>query len=205
MEIKTIGVIGAGAAGREIACAALLGGYRTILEDVSPDMLERGTGYIKRALSQRVAHGNLTVQHQDVALSRFSTANRVDEVCRVADMLIETVPEEMEVKLEIFTIFDKFAKPSAILASDTTLSITEIAAITFRTEDCVGMRFVDRGSDPRLLEIVRGLETSDGTVAACTEVGRRMGCEIIVVSETPESIAITAQAEDGFRMKGISE
>jgi len=205
MEIKTIGVIGAGAAGREIACAALLGGYRTILEDVSPDMLEQGTGHIKRALSERVARGNLTPQQKDGALSRFSTANRVDEVCRVADMLIETVPEEMEVKLEIFTIFDKFAKPSAILASNTSLPITEIAAITFRTEDCVGMRFVDRGSDPRLLEIVRGLETSDGTVAACSEVGRRMGCEIAIVHETPDSIAIAARAEDGYRVKGISE
>jgi 3-hydroxybutyryl-CoA dehydrogenase len=205
MEIKTIGVIGASAAGREIACAALLGGYQTILEDVSPDMLEQGQGYIRRALSERVVRGNLAPQQKDKALARFSTANRVDEVCRVADMLIETVPEEMEVKLEIFTIFDKFAKPSAILASNTSLCITEIAAITFRTEDCVGMRFVDRASNSRVLKIVRGLETSDGTVAACSEVGRRMGCEIIVVSETPESIAITAQAEEGFRVKSISE
>jgi 3-hydroxybutyryl-CoA dehydrogenase len=205
MEIKTIGVIGAGAAGREIACAALLGGYRTILEDVSADMLEQGTGYIERALSECVAREELTPQQKDAVLGRFSTANRVDEVCRVADMLIETVPEEMEVKLEIFTIFDKFAKPSAILASNTSLSITEIAAITFRTEDCVGMRFVDRTQGTRLLEIVRGLETSDGTVAACTEVGRRMGCEIMLVRESPESIAIAARAEDGFRVKGTSE
>lgn len=205
MEINTIGVIGAGTVGRELACAAVLGGYRTILEDVSPDMLEQGTSYIRQALSKCVAREELTPQEKAAALSRFSTANRVDEVCRVADMLIETVPEEMEVKLEIFTIFDKFAKPGAILASSTSLSITEIAAITFRTEECVGMRFVDRAQETRLLEIVRGLETSDRTVAACTEVGRRMGCEIMVVSETPESIAIAAQADDGFRMKGISE
>src|SRR5271163_740795 len=205
MEIKTIGVIGAGAAGREIACAALLGGFETILEDVSLEMLEQGSGYIERALSECVAREELTPQQKNSALARFSTANRVDEVCRVADLLIETVPEEMEVKLEIFTIFDKFAKPNAILASNTSLSITEIAAITFRTEDCVGMRFVGRASDTKLLEIVRGLETSDETVAACSEVGRRMGCEIAIVRETPESIAIAAQAEDGYRVKGISE
>ncbi|HSY57972.1 MAG TPA: 3-hydroxyacyl-CoA dehydrogenase NAD-binding domain-containing protein [Terriglobales bacterium] len=205
MKIKTIGVIGAGAAGREIACAALLGGFETILEDVSPEMLEQGSGYIERALSECVAREELTPQQKDSALARFSTANRVDAACRVADMLIETVPEEMEVKLEIFTIFDKFAKPNAILASNTSLSIAEIAAITFRAEDCVGMRFIDRAKGTRLLEIVRGLETSDGTVAACTEAGRRMGCEVMVVSETPESIAITAQAEHGFRVKGISE
>jgi len=205
MEIRTIGVIGAGAAGREIACAALLGGFETILEDVSLEMLEQGSGYIERALSECVAREELTPQQKNSALARFSTANRVDEVCRVADLLIETVPEEMEVKLEIFTIFDKFAKPNAILASNTSLSITEIAAITFRTEDCVGMRFVGRASDTKLLEIVRGLETSDETVAACTEVGRRMGCDIMIASETRESIAIAAQAEDGYRVKGISE
>ena len=117
MHIKTIGVIGANPAGREIALAALIGGYRVVLEDVSREMLEKGTAYIKQSLDERAAHRELSQQERESALARLSGASRVDEVCRVADMLIETVPDEMEVKLEIFTIFDKFAKPGAILAS----------------------------------------------------------------------------------------
>src|SRR5277367_3375440 len=140
MRVETIGVIGAGEAGREIALAALLGGYRVVLEDVSREMLEKGIAHIKLSLDERAARRELSPQERESAFARLSTASRVDEVCRVADVLIETVPDEMEVKLEIFTIFDKFAKPGAILASDTSLSITEIASITFRTEECIGMR-----------------------------------------------------------------
>src|SRR3984885_4445216 len=92
----------------------------------------------------------------------------------------------MEVKLEIFTIFDKFARPGAILASNTSsLSITEMATITFRTENCVGMHFFNPVPKMKLLEIVRALETSDETVAACAEVGRRMGKEVVIVRESP--------------------
>jgi 3-hydroxybutyryl-CoA dehydrogenase len=107
-------------------------------------------------------------------------------------MLIETVPDEMEVKLEIFTIFDKFAKPGAILAGNTSLSITEIASITFRAEDCIGMRFAS--PDPKItrVELVRGADTSDTTVAACSEIARRMGMEVAVVRESYEP-AVTGE------------
>jgi 3-hydroxybutyryl-CoA dehydrogenase len=92
----------------------------------------------------------------------------------------------MEVKLEIFTIFDKFAKPGAILASNTSsLSITEMATITFRTENCIGMHFFNPVPKMKLLEIVRALETSEATVQACVEVGRRMGKEVVVIRESP--------------------
>ena len=119
-------------------------------------------------------------------------------------MLFETVPEEMEVKLEIFTIFDKFAKPDAILASSTWLSITEIAAITFRTENCVGMRFVNRAPQKSLLEIVRGADSSDATVAACVEMGRRMGLEAVVLREPPE-FAVGRDTDAVSRAKGHAE
>ncbi|HEU5410007.1 MAG TPA: 3-hydroxyacyl-CoA dehydrogenase NAD-binding domain-containing protein, partial [Candidatus Acidoferrales bacterium] len=101
-------------------------------------------------------------------------------------LIIEAVPEEMETKLEIFTILDKFAKPGAILASNTSsLSITEMAAITFRAENCIGMHFFNPVQKMKLLEIVRGLETSEQSVAACAEAGRRMGKEVVVVRESP--------------------
>ncbi len=189
MHIKTIGVIGANPVGREIALAALIGGYRVVLEDVSREMLEKGTAYIKQSLDERAAHRELSQQDRESALARFSTASRVDEVCRVADMLIETVPDEMEVKLEIFTIVDKFAKPGAILASNTSLSITEIASITFRTEDCIGMRFANPLRRITRVELVRGADTSDATIAACSEAARRMGMEVAIIYESAQPSA----------------
>lgn len=186
MEVKTIGVIGAGTMGRGIAYAAAVGGYRTVLEDVSPQMLEQGVAYIQQALEEGVARGKVTREQRDVAIAGLSTARSVENVCREADLLIEAVPEEMELKLEIFTIFDKFAKPNAILASNTSsLSVTEMAAITFRAENCVGMHFFNPVPKMKLLEIIRALETSEATIATCAEVGRRMGKEVVVVRESP--------------------
>jgi len=186
MEIRTIGVVGAGTMGRGIAYAALFGGYRTVLEDVSPDMLEQGTAYIKQTLEDGVSRGKLTSEQRDKAIANLATASSVEAVCREADLLIEAVPEEMELKLEIFTIFDKFAKPDAILASNTSsLSVTEMAAITFCAENCIGMHFFNPVPKMKLLEIVRALETSEEIVAACVEVGRRMGKEVVVVRESP--------------------
>ena len=186
MRVDTIGVIGANPVGREIALAALLGGYRVVLEDVSSEMLEKGIAYVRQSLGERIARHELSPQEGESVLARFSTASRADEVCRVADVLIETVPDEMEVKLEIFTIFDKFAKPGAILASNTSLSITEIASITFRTEDCIGMRFANPGSKITRVELVRGADTSDATTAACAEMARRMGMEAGIIFESPQ-------------------
>ena len=203
MRVDTIGVIGANPVGREIALAALLGGYRVVLEDVSSEMLEKGIAYVRQSLGERIARHELSPQEGESVLARFSTASRADEVSRVADMLIETVPDEMEVKLEIFTIFDKFAKPGAILASNTSLSITEIASITFRTEDCIGMRFANPGSKITRVELVRGADTSDATTAACAEMARRMGMEAGIIFESPQPFG--AGEVVPLRVKGQGE
>jgi 3-hydroxybutyryl-CoA dehydrogenase len=198
MEVKTIGVIGAGAMGRGIAYAAAYGGYRTILEDVSPEMLEQGIAYIRQNLEEGVARGKVTEKQRNIALANLTTSRSVEDLCREADLLIEAVPEEMEVKLEIFTIFDKFALPAAILASNTSsLSITELAAITFRAENCIGMHFFNPVPKMKLLEIVRALETSEATVQACAEVGRRMGKEVVVIRESPGFITSRINAMIG--------
>jgi len=203
MRVDTIGVIGSNPVGREIALAALLGGYRVVLEDVSSEMLEKGVAYVRQSLGERIARHELSPQEGESVLARFSTASRADEVSRVADMLIETVPDEMEVKLEIFTIFDKFAKPGAILASNTSLSITEIASITFRTEDCIGMRFANPGSKITRVELVRGADTSDATTAACAEMARRMGMEAGIIFESPQPFG--AGEVVPLRVKGQGE
>ncbi len=186
MDVKTIGVIGAGTMGRGIAYAAAFGGYRTVLEDVSPAMLDQGVAYIREALDEGVARGKVTPEQREAGVANLATARSVEDVCREADLLIEAVPEEMELKLEIFTIFDKFSKPQAILASNTSsLSITEMAAITFRPKHCIGMHFFNPVPKMKLLEIIRALETSQETLAACVDVGHRMAKEVVVVRESP--------------------
>jgi len=186
MKIETIAVIGAGTMGRGIAYAAALGGYRTILEDVSAPMLEQGTAWIRQSFEEGVSRGKVTLQQKEHALSHLSTARSVEDACREADLIIEAVPEEMELKLEIFTLLDKFAKPGSIFASNTSsLSITELAAITFRPEKCVGLHFFNPVPKMKLLEIIRGLETSADTVETCCAVGGAMGKEVVVVRESP--------------------
>jgi 3-hydroxybutyryl-CoA dehydrogenase len=186
MDVNTIAVIGAGTMGRGIAYAAALGGYGTILEDVSAAMLEAGLSYIRRALDEGVERGKVTTQQRDHALKHLSTAHSVEEACREADLVIEAVPEDMELKIEIFTLLDKFAKPGSIFASNTSsLSITEMAGVTCRPEKCVGMHFFNPVPKMKLLEVVRAAETSDDTLGTCREVGRRMGKEVVVVRESP--------------------
>src|ERR1700690_3170902 len=186
MDVKTIGVIGAGTMGRGIAYTAALGGYRTVLEDVSPAMLEQSVAYIRQALEDGVARGKVTGQQRDAAISNLSTTESVEEVCRGADLLIEAVPEEMKLKLELFAQFDRLSKPGAILASNTSsLSISEMAGVTSRADRCIGLHFFNPVPKMKLIEIVRAIETSDATVPACFEVGRRMGKEVVVVRESP--------------------
>ncbi len=186
MDVNAIAVIGAGTMGRGIAYAAALGGYRTILEDISAAVLEAGVAYIRQALDEGIARGKVTAEQRDRALKQLTTARSVEDACRDVDLIIEAVPEDMELKIEIFTLLDKFAKPGSIFASNTSsLSITEMAAVTCRPEKCVGMHFFNPVPKMKLLEIVRALETSEDTLDSCREVGRRMGKEVVVVRESP--------------------
>lgn len=183
-DVITIGVIGARAAGRTIAYAAAVAGFRTVLEDVSPEMLEQGMAFVRETLRAAVARGEMTREQQGTALANFSTVRSVEDACRQADLLIETCPEELELKLEIFTLFDRFAKPDAILASiSSTVSITDLAAITFRAENCVGLQFVSSEQKTGLVRVIRGRETSEATVTTCKEVARRMGKEVVVLRD----------------------
>jgi 3-hydroxybutyryl-CoA dehydrogenase len=185
MVVRTIAVIGAGAVGREIAHAAALGGYKTIVEDVVSSRLDQATAWISQTLDADAAQRRVGESVRNAALANLSTARTVEDAVREADLIIETVTEEIEMKIELFTIFDKFAKPGAILASSaSTLSITEMAAVTFCAERCIGMRFVETDSGAKRLELVRGLETSDETVAICREAGLRMGRDVAVVRES---------------------
>jgi len=182
--IRTIGIVGAGATGQGIAFLAAATGYRTVLEDVSSARLADSVAWIAGAFDRAIARGRRTPEQKITALANLVTSRSVEEVCREADLLIDATAEEMEVKLEIFTLFDRFAKPGAILASSTaSVSIADLAAITFCAENCAGMRFAVPVGEAGRIEIVRAPATSEATVAACVEVGRRMGREVVVVQE----------------------
>jgi len=185
-KIETIAVIGAGEAGSKFALIALRAGYCVVLEDVFLETLETATAYIKRLLNERAIGNGPAMLQRELVLARLSTATRVEDACRLADMLIDTVTDEMEAKLEIFTIFDKFAKPAAILASSTSLSITGIASITSRPEDCVGMRLIGIAAGGERLEIVRGAKTSDETIEGCVAFGQKMCLEVRVENDSFE-------------------
>ena len=203
MEMKTIGIIGAGTMGRGIAYAAAVGGYRTILEDVMPETLAKGMAWIEQSLDEGVQRGKLEAAARDAALARIETSSSVENVCREADFLIEAVPEEMELKLELFTLFDKFAKPKAVLASNTSsLSVAEMAEMTYRPELCVGMHFFNPVPKMKLIEIVKAPKTSDETIAVCREVGGRMGKEVVVVKESPGFITTRVNAPADFSTHG---
>jgi 3-hydroxybutyryl-CoA dehydrogenase len=197
-EIKTIAVIGAGIMGRGIAHVAALGGFRTILEDILPASLRRAETEIRVNLDKAVELGKLDQAAADAAHARIQYAESVDEAAREADLVIEAVPEEMESKIEIFTLLDKICRPHTLLATNTSsLSVTEIASVTYRARQCLGMHFFNPVHKMKLLEIVRGLETDQATLQAAAEVGRRMGKEVVVIKEAPGFITSRINAMIG--------
>ncbi len=197
-EVKTVAVIGAGIMGRGIAHAAAVGGYRTILEDLLPNALRNAESEIRATLDKAVELGKVSAGAADAAFGRVEYAGSVEQAAREADLVIEAVPEEMESKIEIFTLLDKICRPTTVLASNTSsLSITEIASVTYRAKKCVGMHFFNPVHKMKLLEVVRALETDDDTVATVVEVGKRMRKEVVVIKEAPGFITSRINAMIG--------
>jgi len=184
--------------GRGIAQVAALGGYRTLLEDVLPAALRKAESELRANLDKAVELKKVSSQDAEAAIGRLEYAGSVEEAAREADLVIEAVPEEMESKIEIFTLLDKICRPETILASNTSsLSITEIASVTYRAKKCVGMHFFNPVHKMKLLEVVRALETDDEAIAAATEVGRRMQKEVVVIRESPGFITSRVNAMIG--------
>jgi len=198
VKIETIAVIGAGTMGRGIAHVAALGGYRTVLEDLLPAALRKAESEIRSNLDKAVGLGKVSAGDAETALGRLEYAGSVEQAAREADLVIEAVPEEMESKVEIFTLLDKICQPGTILASNTSsLSVTEIASVTYRAKKCVGMHFFNPVHKMKLLEIVRALDTDDEAIAAVADVGRRMGKEVVVIKESPGFITSRVNAMIG--------
>jgi 3-hydroxybutyryl-CoA dehydrogenase len=186
VSIHHVAVLGAGIMGRGIAYVSALGGFQTILQDTSDPALDKAVAEISAVLEKGVATGKVKGEDAAAAQKRLAACRKVEEAVRDADLVIEAVPEDITLKIELFGALDRMSPAHAILASNTSsLSITEMAAATGRPAKVVGMHFFNPVHRMRLLEIVRGLETDDATLAAAAEVGGRMGKECVVVRESP--------------------
>lgn len=197
-EIRTVAVIGAGIMGRGIAHVAALGGYRTILEDLLPASLRRAEDEIRANLEKAVELGKVPPAEAEAALARLEFASNLEDAAREADLVIEAVPEEFESKEEIFRLLDRFCRPNTVLATNTSsLSVTEIAAVTERPDKIVGMHFFNPVHKMKLIEIIRAAKTDDDTLATAVTVGRRMGKETVVINEAPGFITSRINAMIG--------
>jgi 3-hydroxybutyryl-CoA dehydrogenase len=186
VTIRSIAVLGGGIMGRGIAYVSVLAGYDTYLQDVNRAALDQARAEISGLLDKGVAAAKVDAAKAADAKTRLKTVATLDEAVTQADLVIEAVPEDMRLKLELFGKLDRLTPEGALLASNTSsLSVTEMAGATGRPSQVVGMHFFNPVHRMKLLEVVRGLETSEATIAAAIEVGERMGKECVVVRESP--------------------
>jgi 3-hydroxybutyryl-CoA dehydrogenase len=185
MAERRIAVIGAGQMGSGIAHVFAASGYPVTMIDVSAESLERGLAVIEKNMARQVRKGTLDPAERDAALERIATSGALDLVGD-ADVVIEAATERADLKFGIFSDLDRLAPPDAILASNTSsISITEIAARTSRPEQVIGMHFMNPVPVMQLVEIIRGLATSDATTHAVTELSRRVGKTPVEVNDYP--------------------
>lgn len=172
--------------GRGIAHAASLGAFRVMLQDVNSEMLENALEGIRKEMQRAVERDRLDEGAMREGLKLIAPTESLEEAVEEADFVIEAVPEEMELKLEIFGRLDEWCPERAVLATNTsTMSPTEIAAATRSPERCIAMHFFNPAHKMKLVELVRGLETADETVEVARNVAERMGKETVEVEEFP--------------------
>lgn len=183
--MEKICVLGAGTMGAGIAQAFAAKGYEVIIRDIKDEFVEKGISGIKKGLEKLAAKGKITNEEVEDILSRISGTtdlNLLDDV----DLVIEAAVENMEIKKQIFADLDKICKPEAILATNTSsLSITEIATATSRPDKVIGMHFFNPATIMKLVEIIRGMATSEETYNAIKELTLNIAKEPVEVAEAP--------------------
>lgn len=181
MEIKTIGVLGAGAMGNGIAQVAAQAGYNVVLRDIEDRFVAGGLKNIDKFLSKSVEKGKMTADDKGAVLGRIKGTTRMEDLKDV-DFIIEAVLEVMDLKKQVFAELDELTRKDVILGTNTSsMSITEIATATKRPDKVVGMHFFNPVPLMRLVEIVRGHFTSNETVVTTAELTKKMGKESVEV------------------------
>ncbi len=185
-QIKSILVVGSGIMGRGIAYASAVGGYQTFLQDISEEMLQQAEKEIEQFFETGISRGKLTASEAAQAKERISYSTQLEDYAPQVDLVIEAVPEVMEIKAEVFRKLDKLTPAHTILATNTsTMSPTEIGSHTERPEKVIAMHFFNPVPKMKLVEIIKGLETSEETCSTVKEVAVTMGKEPVVINEFP--------------------
>jgi len=186
VSIGRIAVIGAGTMGNGIAHVVALSGRDVTLVDVDASALERALGSIDKNLDRQVSKGTIDAAAKADALARIATSTGLDEAVAQVDLAIEAAPEKAELKYRIFEALDAAAPSDAILASNTSsISITEIAARTKRPEKVIGMHFMNPVPVMQLIEVIRGLATSDETTRSVLALSEALGKTPVEVNDSP--------------------
>lgn len=186
MDIRTVTVVGAGTMGAGIAQTCAQAGYRTHLHDAIPAGLDRGVARIQEFWDAGIAKGKTTPAQKAAWLANLDWRTPLKDAVAASDLVIEAVPEHLDLKQAVFRDLDKWAPAHAVLATNTSsLSIAQIAAATKRPESVVGMHFFNPVPLMKLLEIVRHGKTSEATVTAARAVGERLGKTCIVAKDIP--------------------
>lgn len=184
MEVKTIGVVGAGTMGAGIAQVAAAAGFKVILSDVAPEIVQKGLGRIRESLERLAAKGKLGESVEEV-LGRMATVTGYSGMEGV-DLVIEAIVEDIEKKKALFKELDQICRPEVIFCSNTSgLSITEMASATRRPNRVIGTHFFNPVPVMQLVEVIRGEETSDETYGLAVKVCEKMGKTVITVKEAP--------------------
>jgi len=182
---EIIGVVGAGTMGNGIAQVAARAGYDVVMRDIEDDFLARGVAAIDRSLQRDVDKGRLKEDEKRAILGRVRTTTELGELADAA-FVIEAVTENLEVKREVFRALDRVVRKDAILASNTSsISITKLGAATARPDKVIGMHFMNPVPVMKLVEVIRGIATSDETWARTRELSERMGKTALECNDSP--------------------
>jgi len=189
MDIQIIGVVGAGQMGSGITEVVISAGFRALMRDISPEALEKGKKRITTDLERRVQKGKITAEEQKEILGRLSTTTQLEDF-KNCDLVIEAATEQIPLKKEIFQALDGVTRKEVILASNTSsISIGRIASFTRRPERVIGLHFFLPAPVMKLIEIVRGMATSEETFQTAKELCVKLGKTPIEAEDTPGFIS----------------
>jgi len=189
MEIKMLGVVGSGQMGSGIAQVASASGLSVIMSDIKDEFIERGFSAIEKSLARLVKKENITLDDQKAILARIEGTTSISDMAK-ADFVVEAATEDEPLKLDIFRDLDQYCREGIILSSNTSsLSITKIAAVTKRPEKVIGMHFMNPVPMMKLVEIIKGLATSDSTYQVTKDLALKMGKTPVPANDFPGFIS----------------
>jgi len=189
MTIKTVGVIGAGTMGNGIAQVFAASGFQVIMQDISEEGVNRGVATIGSSLDRLIKSEKISEVEKTSTLGRITATTDLGSMAN-ADLVVEAASENFEIKTSVFRDLDKICKPETILASNTSsISLTKIAATTERADKVIGMHFMNPVPLMKLIEVIRALQTSDGTCAVIEDLAEKLGKTALLANDSPGFVA----------------